>query len=151
MQAAYQKQRPEKTCSKCRNKGTFAVNKHEPDGLQKWCNVCRKRYAAEYYKKNKSKISERCAKYRSTHKDQYKAYEKVSEARYPGLTLWRHAQSRAKKKGLPFDIKPTDIIIPERCRSWVLCCVPGRGKFNPAHPRWTERFRHSVTSKGTFG
>jgi hypothetical protein len=48
--------------------------------------------------------------------------------------LWHAARVRAKKKGLEFSIKPSDIHVPEFCPLRGVLMVRGRYKANPNSP-----------------
>jgi hypothetical protein len=102
-----------KTCCSCGGSGPFGKNRSEADGLQKWCKLCQKEWAAKHYKKNKKKILQRCASYKAAHPEKYnKEYPKRQP---PSYRMWIKAQNRAKQSGIPFTIDPSDVSIPVLC------------------------------------
>lgn len=62
--------------------------------------------------------------------------EKMRErvAHDPALYLWRRAKDRAEKTGLPFNIAPSDILVPVFCPVLGIKLSRGRGGFHPASP-----------------
>jgi hypothetical protein len=54
--------------------------------------------------------------------------------RTPEQSMWAMAKIRAKRKGLPFDLQMTDIVIPERCPMLGIVLVQGNGRLHDASP-----------------
>src|SRR5437660_1978478 len=52
---------------------------------------------------------------RRTHKAEYAAYQKDYYRSNPGIYLINACRSRARTKGIPFNLTQEDIIIPEFC------------------------------------
>lgn len=73
-----------------------------------------KEYYKDYYQKNKEKLGQKTKKWREGRQDLYW----LASVRY-----------RCKKNNIPFDLDPSDIIIPERCP--VLGIEFKRGKGHP--------------------
>ena len=59
-------------------------------------------------------------------------YDKKYRERHPEQDLYSSARQRAKKKGIPFNIDRTDIVIPEFCPILGIKLVPKTGQgFGP--------------------
>jgi hypothetical protein len=103
-----------KKCTNCKRKrdtSLFNFSKASRDGLQSWCRPCLAEAAKEYYWKNPEK-----------HRAYANSRQKINAALFfkrkkknPSNYLYICAKSRAKKKGIHFDLKPEDIIIPKLC------------------------------------
>jgi hypothetical protein len=50
------------------------------------------------------------------------------------LSLWHSARQRAKRRGIPFDLKPADIVIPETCPVLGIPLFRGVGTLGPNSP-----------------
>jgi hypothetical protein len=92
-----------KTCRMWKRKSSFGPFKSGKDGLYPTCKVCKNERSKRDY-----------AKQRLTYK------------------IYCRAKSRAKKKGLEFTIKESDILIPELCPIFK---VPMVGKYAPSLDR----------------
>ncbi len=123
-----------KTCSKCGSEGPFNKNRCEPDGLQKWCKVCQKNASAKSYAANPKKYLARTRAYQKAHPEQYKQYEATTKTRHPTLRLWQKAKQRAKARGIPFNLEPLDIVIPETCPLLGMRLQAGLGRVQPNSP-----------------
>lgn len=85
-------------CSTCRlelPEDRFDRTKKSADGLAYWCRDCRALYHRRY-------------------KSAEKAVFGKTTISWPER-LWEGARRRAAASGIPFDIEPSDIAIPERC------------------------------------
>ena len=94
---------PEKVCSKCgveKPSDDFNKNGSQPCGLQSRCRVCEQRENAEWRGNNREKIAA----------DQKRRGDADPEGR--ALICIRH---RAKKLGVPFDLKRGDLVWPNEC------------------------------------
>lgn len=92
-----------KQCSKCKvtkPKSEFSKDKSKADGLQYQCKECRKQYDKQWYAANRERINEHQKQYREANPEQY---------------LWTQAKSRAKRRGLVFNLELSDIVVPEFC------------------------------------
>lgn len=116
---------PAKTCTRCGGDGPFHKNKASPDGLQRWCKRCLKAAKAAWYTENKAKVRARTERYRKQNPDKYKAYDQKSKTQRPAFYMWLKARSRALRKGIPFTIEASDIVIPERCPLLGIVLRPG--------------------------
>lgn len=68
-----------KLCKKCgqeKDESNFRKNRSTKDGLEPWCNVCRRAYEVEYRRKNKELVAERTKNWRNKTKDARKQYNK---------------------------------------------------------------------------
>lgn len=78
-----------------------------------------KKENAAYYQDNKIKVSSRCKEYRLKNKHRYaelslrRLHKDMKDN--PSQLIYRRTKSRAKIKGIEFDLEPQDIIIPEFC------------------------------------
>jgi len=77
-------------------------------------------YYKEYYKKNKDRITayrkKRYAEGGSVkEREYYYKNRDVKDSYTREWQMWNGARTRAKEQGLPFDISPSDIVIPEFC------------------------------------
>ena len=93
-----------KTCIACKIKKTpdkFSKDAQTKDGLNRYCRECRSR--------------------------QQKAWEKDN----PQKVLLFKSKTRAKKKGLPFNLEVEDIVIPEKCPILGIKLKRGRGIGGP--------------------
>lgn len=82
---------------------------------------------------------EKAAQKRYREKDPAKRVAATREwaARKPGIYLFYNAKARAKKFGVPFDLVPEDIVIPEFCPAIgipIEATVRGRRGFHPNSP-----------------
>ena len=100
-----------KTCSKCRKpqtEGSFNPSTKYKDGLKSWCKTC----VQSYNRKWRRTLGKN---YYAEHKDVLNAQSRAHRGRNPESRLWIGAKTRARQKGLPFNLKLTDIVIPKRC------------------------------------
>jgi hypothetical protein len=87
----------DKYCSGCQSVklfSDFAKNRRQKDGYANWCKACLKRLWQR--PENLLKRKQR----------RLKDY---------GYTLFIETKSRAKARGLAFDLEPSDLLIPEFC------------------------------------
>ncbi len=82
----------DKRCSRCKkykSLDSFHKDKHSRDNRTNWCKVCtktyqdsrkdeRKKYAADYYKKNRDRILKKEKEYRLKHPEKYRQKQKES-------------------------------------------------------------------------
>lgn len=79
----------------------------------------RKAESQKYYEKNKERILVQTREYQLKNPDvkkkaSYKCMVKLREVN-PSLYLWRHLRTRAKTRGLEFNLQVSDIQIPSVC------------------------------------
>lgn len=90
-----------KTCADCKIKKEpeeFYKDERYKDGLIAYCKECIRRRVSTYQKQN------------------------------PEKTLLSACKTRAKKRGLPFNLEVEDIIIPEKCPVLGIKLESGRGR-----------------------
>jgi hypothetical protein len=104
-----------KTCCRCGGPGPFGKNRRAPDGLQYWCIDCQKKYNSKQYKKHKKKIDRKNKANYYKHRTERLAHAKKHRKQNLARDLWAKARKRAREKGLPFDITPSDVLIPRVC------------------------------------
>lgn len=100
----------EKRCTICdinKPKSDYGKSKHGRDGLESECRLCHNARQRKYYTEDREN---RCAKRR--------AIGRQFTASRPLYWILRNARSRAKARGLAFDISDGDFVIPDRCE----CC-----------------------------
>jgi hypothetical protein len=76
-------------------------------------------------------------KHRKAHQEKRQAATREWAAKRPGIYLFYNARQRAKKLGLPFNIEPSDIVIPAVCPVLgipIEATVRGRRGFHPNSP-----------------
>jgi hypothetical protein len=88
-----------KTCTRCKieqNESNFCKASRNSDGLNYWCNTCRK-------------------KYRKDHNDDRNKYMREFCKKDPIHNMFRGAKNRARIKKIPFTIIKKDLFIPTHC------------------------------------
>ena len=115
-----------KTCTKCeieKDESEFNKDKSRKDGLASQCRECKKKYQNKYYQQNKEETKIKRGKYHKEYYEQNKEeiqtqdknrYER-NKIRNKEKFLLRNARERAKKKGIEFNLKLDDIVIPDIC------------------------------------
>jgi hypothetical protein len=117
----------EKICNLCKKSKTleeFYNNKKHKDGKSYKCKLCVKSYSRTYYKNNRDKMLEKAEEYWQANPN--KAIER--KLRHPEKFLCMLAKARAKKKGIVFSLKPSDIKIPEFCPVFGIKLMFSTGK-----------------------
>lgn len=93
--------------------------------------LCRDCYLRDYYSnpvnKERNKISNK--KNYDSKKAAYIERSNIYHRQHPEVMLITSAKIRAKKKGLPFDLKTSDITIPSICPVLGIPLIPLSGKF----------------------
>ena len=70
--------------------------------------------AVNAYAKTPAQAAKRKA-YREAHKEEHLEWSKDYRQRHPERVMYRAAKTRAKLKGIEFNIDYSDIVIPEKC------------------------------------
>lgn len=79
------------------------------------CSGCEE-YCQNYYKENRKQEIARAQKSnRKKSRKEINDYKRDLNRRHPLNVLVQQAKSRAKKKGVPFDLKVSDLEIPDVC------------------------------------
>ena len=89
-----------------------------------------KEYQRLYREKHKLKAREYTRRYYLENKDALNGANQERKHSNPERVLCQSAKERAVKFNLPFDIAPSDIIIPSHCK--ILGITLFKGKGNPA-------------------
>lgn len=91
-----------KCCTRCNQElplEAFSKNSRMKDGLAKWCRSCQKSYMDSYYEKNKQRLIERVAKWKSENPEKRKAntqrYYKRNKSYYHEKVHQRRSLQRA--------------------------------------------------------
>lgn len=103
-----------KTCSKCKaekDTSLFSTNRKMRDGIDSWCATCKAAGSKSYYWKN-AKRERKKAKLRGRASETKRLARKAAE---PQRFLCQWAKARAKKRGIVFALKPSDILVPDVC------------------------------------
>lgn len=128
-----------KQCSRCgevKPVTEFNKNSRAKDGLRSECKACHLAYQAKYYEANREARLEYMVKWRESNPEHTAKYREANrEAQVEYCAKWRdakrvamqaddrvyvaymlqNAKKRAKKKGIPFNLRPADIILPATC------------------------------------
>jgi len=89
-----------------REYGKAHYAKHRDEYIER----ARKRYRANTASKKAYDAARRVLKAK-----ELADYESRKRKRAPEYRMWQAAKQRAKKKGLPFNIEPSDIVVPSHC------------------------------------
>ncbi len=73
-------------------------------------------------------------KYRKEHPGIVEEIRRRSNRKHPETRLLELAKSRAKRKGLSFNLVKEDIVIPEKCPVFGLTLAPSGTGFNDTSP-----------------
>ena len=89
---------------------------------------------AALYRSNRKKFKDRSQTWRSANHKRMLAT--LREYRHQNLhyTMWLAARYRAKRKNLPFTLKPEDIVVPEFCPVLGIRLAPGNAGWAPGSP-----------------
>ena len=116
-----------KRCPRCRiekPKSEFYPEKRQKEGIRTYCKECERKardpeYFHAYYEEHKEQSVKRSAAYRQANKEALKKYHRAygerRRSQNPGSLILTRTRSRAKRKGIPFDIQREDIHVPEHC------------------------------------
>lgn len=118
------------------------INKEKRKQYAKRYNLLNPLYQKEYIKIHKEKISIRQSEYRKNHIKEIRIQEAgyymknkktINDKSYKrrkdiSVRLYDQAKSRAKKKGIFFNIEVKDLIIPKFCPALGIEIIPGKGR-----------------------
>lgn len=94
--------------------------------------------SAKHYADHRDEVLSRSAAYYQDHKDEIKARTAAyyAERRKTDIRpyMLAAARKRAREKGVPFDLAPEDLIIPEKCPVLGITLVPAKGHHKPNSP-----------------
>lgn len=122
-----------KTCTTCKQTKTltdFGNDRTTNDGHEYACKVCRNKRRRAYTAANPGIAADTMKRYRLKHREALAAQRKGNRE----AGLHQNAKMRAKKRGLPFDIEISDIVIPTHCPVLGIPLVSGRGRPNDGSP-----------------
>lgn len=98
----------------------------------------RRQRVREYAARNREKLSSWARDYRKTNsewtRDTQKRARKKLRENNPEHLIWMETKKRAQKRGIPFQIEVTDIIIPKTCPILGIELSFGVGKVHNASP-----------------
>lgn len=141
-----------KKCARCKiekEKTEFFKSDQTKDRCSSYCKTCKAEIDREYYLLNRDNILQRVKERSSTMKEELSAYHKVyreinkeklasidysNKRKNPELDLYRRIKARAHKQKLDFDLKLSDIIIPEFCPVLHIPLFIGEGIASPNSP-----------------
>lgn len=133
-----------KTCTKCsvaKSADEFGHSSRNKDGLYSSCKQCQREFRQankekiskkarkhreknseaitrkkrQYYLENKEAVKRARREYHQTNKTTISEKRKTEHRNNPTKTLLGSASRRARKRGLEFNLKADDVIIPEKC------------------------------------
>jgi hypothetical protein len=87
-----------------------------------------------WYMRNKERKAQYGREYRAANKEQVRLTLRAWNDRNPYRVLVHGAKTRAKREDVPFDLTPTDVIIPERCPVFGIVLERGKQKVGPNSP-----------------
>ncbi len=107
----------EKLCSVCKivkDVNDFYKREGGKFGRSHECKQCCKRYkkTPEAKKRRSEYLSIKRKADPEPFKERDRAYRKRLD---PALKAWRQAKNRSQRKGIEFDIEPSDLIVPDKC------------------------------------
>ena len=120
------------------------ARKQDPEWLEQ-----KRAYYREYAKAHRDKFRERLKadpdkwsrtqaklkEYAKAHPEKIKSAQKkhIEKARQenPLKVIISYVRTRAKKRGIEFNLEPSDLVMPEVCPVLGIPIVPFKGKFNP--------------------
>lgn len=105
-------------CNKSKNLSEFHNNKNSKDGKTARCKMCAIEIACDYVQKNKSEV----------------VRKKKERRRDIRKSLYESAQSRARERGLVFNLTVEDIVVPEYCPILGLKLEKAANKAKPNSP-----------------
>ena len=111
-----------KICGYCHKElptSEFGVCNTRKDGLQPWCNSCRKEYNSKYYLLNKEKINTSHNKHYYENKEQYSERSKEYRKKHKNDIAYRKKASREQTLNAAYSLKTPCVKCGEK-RPWVI-------------------------------
>jgi hypothetical protein len=95
-------------------------------------------YMREWKRANKSKVNGYNQSWKDRHREQVRAAGRDYQNRQWGeaydVSLLRNCKSRAKQKGLAFNLEAIDVLVPDLCPVLGIPLVPRSGSFHDNSP-----------------
>lgn len=118
---------------------SFGKDRSRKDGLHSQCKACRLRTKQTWYAKNKQRVADHSrAKYLADHEHSKEVGRIRSQAykksRGISWSLLSSVKTRAKKKGLEFDLSENDLVIPDVCPILGIPLIKEVGERTDAYP-----------------
>jgi hypothetical protein len=92
----------------------------------------------EYSDEHREELNERAREYRRNHKDLYRAAKqrqlKKLKDNNPAQLMCMEIRKRARKRGIPFDLEPSDIVVHKSCPILGIDLSFGNGRVHDASP-----------------
>jgi len=122
-----------KRCPKCKEDkplNAFYSSQTSKDGVRSRCKDCEKEqrestaeqqraYNRDYYQRRKGTLAARSAAYYIDHKEELAAYNQTyrqdRRQQEPEKVILTRTRSRAKRRGVPFNLRLADIHVPDAC------------------------------------
>lgn len=122
--------RVSKICTACgedKPLSCFHVQKKGRNGRQAKCKPCS---SAAYYVPNRNKVLAAVRERRATEKgrEQEREWQRARRLANPIIRMLQEARVRASKRGMEFNILPSDVEIPERCPALGIVIEVGSGR-----------------------
>lgn len=114
-----------------------AATKAYGEAHPEWKKKSARDWAAKNRAEHPEKHREASNRYRKKNAEARVAATRAWASKHPGRYLFYNARARAKKFGVPFDIEPDDVVIPEFCPAIgipIEVTVKGRRGFHPSSP-----------------
>lgn len=87
-----------------------------------------------YYLKHRKRVLERRRLWAIANREQDRSAERARRHRQPERFLLNSARQRARRKGLPFDLTISDVVIPSVCPVLKIPLLQGVGKKHDGSP-----------------
>lgn len=130
------KPRINKSCPYCKNEFKTIDSKNGKMFCSKKCDVLSR--TIENTEERKVQARKWARDYRRTHPEWTRATQKRARTKLkqnnPAHLIWMETKKRAKKRGIPFTLEVSDIIIPRYCPILDLELSFGKGSVHDASP-----------------
>ena len=122
-----------RSCTQCKEfKATSEFSWKGPDHkrLTARCHACRR----ANYKESPERNRQRASEHHWANRESILARMKERRRASPSVHLCREAKSRARARGLPFDLQPEDVVVPTHCPVLGMPLRMNEGKSGPDSP-----------------